>query len=73
MVNGITGVFFTPQTTDALVEVLVNFSPASFEPESVMAYAHKFSKERFKEEIRLFVEKAYNDFKTSRETRKATL
>lgn len=57
IVEGKTGEFFNEPIVDSLVEVLKKFDPKKYKPEDCLAQAKKFSKERFKKEIKEFVKK----------------
>jgi len=57
VIEGKTGEFFDKPTTESLVEVLKNFKPGKYKPEDCRLQAEKFSKERFKKEIKDFVQK----------------
>jgi glycosyltransferase involved in cell wall biosynthesis len=68
VVEGKTGEFFNPPSREAsagrgdpmlesLVQVLKKFDPKKYKPEDCLAQAKKFSKERFKREIKEFVKK----------------
>jgi len=55
--EGKTGEFFDQPTVESLVEVLKKFKPEKYRPEDCYKQAQKFSKQRFKKEIKEFVEK----------------
>lgn len=57
MVEGKTGEFFDKPTVGSLAEVLKKFKPEKYKPEDCRKQAQKFSKERFKKEIREFIKK----------------
>jgi glycosyltransferase involved in cell wall biosynthesis len=57
VVEGKTGEFFDQPTVESLVKILKNFKPEKYKPEDCRAQAQKFSKERFKKEIKEFVNK----------------
>jgi glycosyltransferase involved in cell wall biosynthesis len=52
----LSGLFFYPQTKEALIEALQRFDPASFDPEKIKQHAQFFSKERFQKELKDFVQ-----------------
>lgn len=52
-----TGVFFEEQTSQSLKEVIINFEKINFNSKQIREHAAKFSKQRFENEIRDFVEK----------------
>jgi len=56
VINGLSGKFFNEQTWEGLAEAVINFKDRDFKPEEIQKYAQKFSKERFKKEIKTFVE-----------------
>lgn len=61
-----TGIFFQEQTADALIDAVNHFEELSdkhFDYRKVRAWAEGFSEERFKREIKEFVEERYADFK----------
>ncbi len=59
VLEGKTGVFFEKPTVESLIEVLRNFDEKRFTREDCKRQAGKFSKERFKKEIREFVNRKY--------------
>lgn len=56
IVEGKTGLFFDQPTVESLVRVLKDFDARKYRREDCFAQAKKFSKERFKKEIKKFVE-----------------
>ncbi len=58
VIEGETGVFFTDQTAEGLMETVKNFKPETFIPERLRAHAEKFSTERFRREIQDFVNRS---------------
>ncbi len=65
IIDNITGVHFEEQTIEALLEAIERFEIDYdvFEPEVIRKNALRFSKKRFEEEIKSFVEEKYNHFK----------
>lgn len=57
VIEGKTGEFFDQPTVESLVKVLKKFKPENYKPEDCRRQAEKFSKERFKREIKEFVER----------------
>lgn len=57
VIEGKTGEFFDQPTVESLARVLKNFKPGKYNPEDCRQQAQKFSKERFKKEIKEFIEK----------------
>ena len=62
---GKTGEFFYPQTAEALATVLKDFDPNRYQKEDCRRQAEKFSKKRFQQELRSFVEKTYEQYSRS--------
>ncbi len=60
VIENVTGKFFNKQTVEDLVEVLRNFNSRSFDPKIIRQHAEKFSTERFKKEIKNFIEEEYD-------------
>ena len=63
VIEGKTGIFIDELTVNGLAVVLKEFDPQKFKPKDCQKQAEKFSKERFKMEIKRFVEKKYNSNK----------
>lgn len=64
--GGKTGLFFYEQTAEAIVEAVRKFEAMGnqpFSPKDCRQWAEGFSEERFKREIKEFVEEKYNEFK----------
>ena len=64
--GGKTGLFFNEQTPEAIVEVVNKFESMGaqpFAPADCRQWAEGFSEERFKREIKEFVEEKYEEFK----------
>ncbi len=55
VVEGLTGKFFNEQTWENLAEAVIKFKSRDFDPEGIRKYAQRFSKERFKQEIKEFI------------------
>jgi len=62
VVEGETGLFFHEQTPEALVEVLHRFDAARFDPAIIRRNAERFSVQRFKRELRAFIEEKWHEF-----------
>ncbi|MEK7169172.1 MAG: glycosyltransferase [Patescibacteria group bacterium] len=56
VVDGKTGLFFDERTPESLAKAVLKFEKMQFKSEDCINQAKKFSKERFKKEIREFVE-----------------
>lgn len=64
--GGKTGLFFDEQTPEAIVEAVSKFEAMGnqpFSPKDCRQWAEGFSEERFKREIKEFVDEKYNEFK----------
>ncbi len=61
--NGKSGIFFDKQTPEAVIVAVNNFSRDGFDKLVVRAEAEKFSADRFKEEIKMFINRKFEDFK----------
>ncbi len=58
--------FFNEQTPDVIVEAINRFEAMGlqpFAPTDCLQWAEGFSEERFKREIKVFVEEKYEEFK----------
>ena len=56
VVENTTGKFFDEQNWESLAETIVKFNSGDFNPEKIREHAFKFSKDRFKEEVKSFVD-----------------
>ena len=63
VVEGKTGEFFDKQTSESLLKVLKKFDPSGYNADDCRKQAEKFSKERFKKEIKEFVEEVWRNRK----------
>ncbi len=66
VVEGKTGIFFSEQTVSSIVAAVDEFERKehTFDPMIIRKQAEKFSKERFQEEFKKFVEIKYAEFKS---------
>lgn len=62
--DGTTGLFFYEQTVDSIIDAVERFEKLEtpFDPKIIRNHAETFSEERFKKEIKEFVELKYNEF-----------
>ncbi len=60
VIEGKTGIFFNEQSWEELANTVIKFNEQKFEPAKIRVHAMRFSKERFKEEIKSFVNKVYS-------------
>lgn len=68
VMDGVTGVLFHAQTPEALVEAVRRmeaFGEGYFDPQELRRQAERFSAERFREEFRSYVERAYAEHAAS--------
>lgn len=63
VIEGETGMFFSKQTAESLMEILNGFDAKKFNPQKIRQQAEKFSTKRFEEEIRSFIAREYKKFK----------
>ncbi|QQS20163.1 glycosyltransferase [Candidatus Saccharibacteria bacterium] len=61
---GVTGTFFEAQTAKSLALALKQFDTGAYSSAAIRAYAQKFSKERFQNEVKKYLLKQLRDFKT---------
>jgi glycosyltransferase involved in cell wall biosynthesis len=61
VVEGVTGTFFTEQTSEALKKTVKAFDEKTFDPARIRAHAETFSTERFRKELLAFVEDAWKN------------
>ena len=70
VLEGETGIFFYEQSPEALIKAVNKFEELGEQPFSYQAcrkWAERFSEERFKQEIKNFVETKYHEFKKNKE------
>ena len=60
--DGVSGIFFNKQTVDSLIQAINNFDKAEFNPQIIKQQAERFSVERFRREIKEFVDQEYEKF-----------
>lgn len=58
--EGETGEFFYPQTSEALIETVKKFNRSKFNSEKLHQHAVTFDKNRFKKELKTFIEGKFN-------------
>ena len=64
--DGKTGMFFYEQAPEAIVDAVNKFEASGnepFSPHECRTWAETFSEERFKKEIRIFIDEKYKEFK----------
>lgn len=60
--EGKTGVLFGEQSWESLLDAVLNFDHKGWNPKEIRTWAEKFSKDRFKKEIKDFVTRSYEQF-----------
>ncbi len=55
VVDGATGILFAPQSVEALVDAIRRLDDLAFDPAAARAQAERFSRPRFREEIRAYL------------------
>ncbi len=63
--EGVTGAFFHEQTPEAVERAVIDFDPDSFDPRETRRHAELFDVPVFKEQIRKFVTRAYQEHSSS--------
>ncbi|MFA6097254.1 MAG: glycosyltransferase [Candidatus Paceibacterota bacterium] len=66
VIEGKTGLFFDEQTPQAVIDIVNNFDPDTFDPASIREHAGKFDKEMFKDKIRKYIEREYMEFRNNK-------
>ena len=61
--ENLTGVFFDEQSSDAIIKAVEDFESRPFDPQVIRQTAEKYSTERFKKEIRDFLDTEYRRHK----------
>ncbi len=62
VIPGKTGVFFQEQTWESLLDAVIHFDPDQWNPKEIQQHAQQFSLEKFKTEIKQYVENRYDEF-----------
>jgi glycosyltransferase involved in cell wall biosynthesis len=55
VIDGVTGQFIDAQTPEAVIEAVRQFRANTFDAQKIRAHAETFSKERFKEQMQVFI------------------
>lgn len=63
IIDGQTGLFFSEQTVDSLVNTLEKFKDCHFEASVIRQRAEEFSRQEFEKQFKAFVEKSLIEFK----------
>lgn len=59
--DGLTGVLFGEQTVEALIAALRRCADLAWDPHTIRAHAERFSAARFRQELRAYVERAWQE------------
>lgn len=62
VIEGKTGIFFNNQTSESLMNAVNKFNADNFNPQEIRAHTEQFSTERFKREIKNFIDEEYKKF-----------
>jgi glycosyltransferase involved in cell wall biosynthesis len=62
IVPGVTGEFFTEQTTDSLIAAVKAFDPKKYDTTKIRKHAEKFSSERFRNEFKTTIDKLVSSY-----------
>ncbi len=60
VIDNITGVFFEPQTSEALIKAMESFNPLEFDPSRIREHALKFDRRIFEQKIQTFIHTKYS-------------
>lgn len=63
VVEGVTGTFFDKQTKESLMTAVKRFNPCDYDPSKIRFQVEKFSQERFKRELKSYIEKCLSDYR----------
>ncbi len=65
VIEGISGVFFDKQSPENIAKAVSGFDASKFNPSLIRDHSKNFSLDRFKEKIKEFVQREYNNFLNS--------
>jgi glycosyltransferase involved in cell wall biosynthesis len=65
VIEGKTGIFFDNQTPEAIIDAVNKFNSNNFNPNEIREHAKQYSTERFKREIKEYIESEWTKFKDS--------
>jgi glycosyltransferase involved in cell wall biosynthesis len=63
VIGGKTGLFFSEQSVESLIEAVKNFESISFDPHVIRSHAELFSADRFRHELRTLIDMEWVKFK----------
>ncbi len=64
VIEGLSGEFFEEQSWEELADHMIRFDDSKYNPVLIKDYANKFSRERFKSEIKNFIDSKWNNKNT---------
>lgn len=64
VIPGETGVFFDDQMWESLADTVIRLKPEQFNPDVIVAHAHEFSTEHFKQRMEHYIHEQYTQFIT---------
>ncbi|MBD3359848.1 MAG: glycosyltransferase [Candidatus Buchananbacteria bacterium] len=59
-----TGKFFNEQTWEALIDTVIKFEPNNYNPQEIKSHADKFNSNNFYQQMKNFITKTYQEFKS---------
>ena len=65
VVDDKTGKFFSEQSWEALIDTVIKFKPDDYKPQEIKEHAEKFNSQNFYQQIKDFVKKSYQEFKSN--------
>ncbi len=60
IIDGVTGTFMKYEGWEGVLDAVLNFNPAQFDPEKIRAHAQKFARIHFEKQMKTLVETAYS-------------
>ena len=66
IIDGVSGEFFDEQSWESLANQVIHFQPEKYEAHIVKSHAAKFNTQRFKREIKAYIDSLARDFEISR-------
>jgi len=64
VIEGKTGIFFSKQTPEAIAEAVRNLNSMSWNSQEIREHAERFSEEKFRKEIKNFIEEEWKEFRS---------
>jgi glycosyltransferase involved in cell wall biosynthesis len=73
VIDGKTGVLFFEQCWETLLDVLLDFDAAAWNPQEIREWALRYDKELFKRQLKQYVEEKYDVFRSGQKQTQLTL